>query len=201
MSRRWMTLLSVGGAMVLALSMALPASAAATRFGAKLTKSTQPHPAMWCDDPNEEPPHANCTWILTEALQRPNGGQKAPKAGTIGKVRLVSCGPGAFKVQVARRVSGTQKYRVVRDGPRIQYQGDVQGCGDEDDLEYRVESFSTNFRVNKGDMIAIKAKRAGTIQCSGANLPVFAPPLVAGGNARKPTNSQGCYLLVEWQYK
>jgi hypothetical protein len=201
MRRSWMVLMSVGGALVLALSLALPAAAAPVRFGAKLTKFTQPHPALWCDDPNEVAPHPNCTWILTEALQRPNGGQKAPKSGTIGKVRLVSCGPGAFKVQVARRVSGTQKYRVVRDGPRIQYKGDLQGCGDEDDFEYRVESFSTSFKVGKGDMIAIKARRTGTIQCSGANLPVFSPPLVAGGAARKAFDSQGCYLLVEWQYK
>lgn len=201
MGRGWMTLLGVGGALVLALSMTLPAGAAVTRFGAKLTKSTQPHPALWCDDPNEVPPHANCTWLLTEALQRPSGGHKAPRNGTIGKVRLVSCGPGAFRVQVARRVPGTQKYKVVRDGPRIQYQGDLQGCGDEDDFEYRVESFATGFAVSKGDLIAIKAKRTGTIQCSGADLPVFSPPLVAGGSARKPSDSQGCYLLVEWQYR
>ncbi len=190
-------------AAVLALTQVLTATAAPVRFGARLTTDTQPQPALWCDEPNDTPPHANCTWILNEAHQRPNGGQKAPKAGTIGRVRLMSCDAGSFRVQVARKVPGSDRYRVLRDGPRIQYQGDRQGCGDDDDFVYRIESFPTNFTVAKGDRIAIRAKRTGTLRCGGGgdNTWLFAPPLAAGGNARTSTDSQGCLLLVEWQYK
>ena len=189
-------------AVVLALAQALTATAAPVRFGAKLTTDTQPQPALWCDEPNEDPPHADCTWILNEAHQR-NGGEKAPKAGTIGRVRLMSCEGGSFKVQVARKVPGTSRYRVVKSGPTINYQGDPQGCGDNDDFSYRIESFATSFTVSRGDRIAIKAKRTGTLRCGsgGPNTLLFTPPLVAGGNARTSTDTQGCLLLVEWQYR
>jgi hypothetical protein len=190
-------------AALLALTQLLTVSAAPVRFGARLTNDTQPQPALWCDDPNDTPPHATCTWILNEAHQRPDSGIKAPKAGTIGRVRLMSCEGGSFRVQVARRVPGTSRYKVVKDGPRIEYQGDRQGCGDEDDFVYRIESFATNFSIKKGDRIAIKAKRTGTLRCGsgGPNTLLFDPPLVAGGNARRASDDQGCLLLVEWQYK
>lgn len=195
-------LLALLTAVAMALSVVISTTAAPVRFGAKLTTDTQPQPALWCDEPNDEPPHSNCTWVMNVALGRPNGGHKAPKDGIIGRVRLMSCGPGSLRVQVARQVPGTAKYRVVRDGPIIKYQGDLQGCGDDDDFKYRIESFATGFRVNKGDRIAIKAKRTGTLRCGGggANTLLFDPPLVAGGAARKRTDTQGCLLLVEWQY-
>jgi hypothetical protein len=190
-------------AVVLALAQVLTATAAPVRFGARLTTDTQPQPALWCDEPNDVAPHADCTWILNVAHQRPSGGHKAPKAGTIGRVRLMSCDPGSFRVQVARQVPGTSRYRVVQNGPLIRYQGDPQGCGDDDDFTYRIESFATSFAVSRGDRIAIKAKRTGTLRCGGggSNTLLFAPPLVAGGNARRQTDTQGCLLLVEWQYR
>jgi hypothetical protein len=190
-------------AALLALSQVVMTTAAPLRFGARLTTDTQPQPALWCDEPNDTAPHSNCTWIMNEAYGRPSGGQRAPKTGTIGRVRLMSCTPGSFRVQVARRVPGTTKYRVVRDGPRIQYQGDLQGCGDNDDFVYRIESFRTNFHVRKGDRIAIKTKRTGTLRCGsgGPHTLLFSPPLVAGGSARRASDTQGCFLLIEWQYK
>jgi hypothetical protein len=188
-------------AVVLVLTQALTATAAPLRFGARLTTDTQPQPALWCDEPNDTAPHADCTWIMNVAHQR-NGGHKAPRAGTIGRVRLMSCEPGSFRVQVARQVPGTSRYRVVKNGPLVRYQGDRQGCGDEDDFVYRIESFATSFTVAKGDRIAIKAKRTGTLRCGGGgpNTLLFDPPLVAGGTARQLTDTQGCLLLVEWQY-
>ncbi len=202
-SRIRITWLGSTFAVILALSVAATAIAAPIRFGAKLTTDTQPQPALWCDEPNDSPPHANCTWVLNEALGRPGAGEKAPKNGTISRVRLMSCDAGNFKVQVARKVSGTSKYRVVRNGPTIKYKGDPQGCGDDDDFVYKIESFATNFQVHKGDRIAIKAKRTGTLRCGsgGDNTLLFAPPFAAGSKARKATDTQGCLLLVEWQYK
>ncbi len=190
-------------AVLLALSLAATASAAPIRFGAKLTTDTQPQPALWCDEPNDTGPHANCTWILNEALGRPGAGEKAPRNGTIGRVRLMSCEAGKFKIQVARKSPASNKYRVVLNGPTIKYQGDPQGCGDDDDFVYKIESFASSFQVHKGDRIAIKAKRTGTLRCGsgGDHTLLFAPPLAVGSTARKATDTQGCLLLVEWQYK
>jgi hypothetical protein len=190
-------------ASVLVLTTVLTASAAPVRFGAKLTNDTQPQPALWCDEPNDTPPHADCTWILNEAHQRADKGIKAPKNGTIGRVRLMSCEGGQFRVQVARKVPGTNKYKVRKNGPTIRYDGDRQGCGEDDDFTYRIESFATNFTVLKGDRIAIRAKRTGTLRCGGggSNTLQFSGPLVAGGRARRANDTDGCLLLVEWQYK
>jgi hypothetical protein len=188
----------------LALASALPAAGAnPVRFGARLTNDTQPQPAQWCDEPNDTPPHADCTWLLQTPHQRANSANRAPKAGTIGRVRLMSCTPGSLRVQVLRKVPGTSKFRVVKNGPQIAYKGDVQGCGDDDDFVYRVESFKSSFTVKKGDRIGIKAKRTGTLRCGsgGDNTLLFRPPLAAGGKARTPNDDQGCLLLMEWQYK
>lgn len=187
----------------LALSQVFVASAAPVRFGAKLTTDTQPQPALWCDEPNDTPPHPTCTWVMNEAFGRPAGGHKAPKNGTIGKVRIISCTPGTFRVQVARQVPGTNTYRIVRNGPVINYQGDPQGCGDDDDFVYQIESISTNFAVSKGDRIAIRTNQTGALRCGsgGDHTWLFDPPLAVGGGASAPTDDQGCFLLVEWQYK
>jgi hypothetical protein len=192
-------------AAVLALSSVLTVSAASGRFGAQLNSDIQPQPAIWCDEPNDTPPHTDCTWILNESYSDgpSNPPIKAPKNGIIGRVRLMSCTPGSFRVQVARKVAGTNKYKVRKNGPRIQYQGDLQGCGEDDDFTYRVEGFRTNFSVRRGDRIAIKAKRTGTVRCGsgGPHTLQFTPPLVAGGNARKPSDDEGCFLLIQWVYK
>jgi hypothetical protein len=187
----------------LALSLALTASAAPVRFGAKLTTDTQPQPALWCDEPNDVAPHPTCTWVMNEAYGRPAGGHKAPKAGTIGKVRIISCTPGSFRVQVVRQVPGTDTFRAVTNGPVINYQGDPQGCGDEDDFVYQIESIGTSFSVAKGDRIAIRTQQTGALRCGsgGDHTLLFDPPLATGGAARTATEDEGCFLLVEWQYK
>lgn len=187
----------------LGATQALAAAATPTRFGAKLTTDTQPQPALWCDDPNDTAPHPDCTWILDEALGRANGGHRAPRNGIISKVRLMSCRPGRLRVQVARQVPGTSRYQVVSNGPTLSYQGDRQGCGEDDDFVYRIETFSTSFSVRRGDRIAIRAKKTGLLRCGGggdATL-LFRPPLAPGGAARKANDTQGCLLLMEWQYR
>jgi hypothetical protein len=190
-------------ALAMALSQVFVASAAPVRFGAKLTTDTQPQPALWCDEPNDVAPHADCTWIMNEAYGRAVGGHKAPKLGTIKWVRLMSCQPGRLRVQVARGVPGSSSYRVISNGPILTYQGDPEGCGEDDDGVYPIEAFQVDLDVRKGDRIAIRAKRAGTLRCGsgGDNTLLFEPPLAPGGAAVTPSDDQGCYLLVEWQYQ
>jgi hypothetical protein len=140
---------------------------------------------------------------MNEAYGRPNGGHKAPKAGTIAKVRIISCTPGSFRIQVARPVPGTSKFKIVKNGPFINYAGDPQGCGEDDDFIYQVEKISVNFTVAKYDRIAIKARRTGALRCGsgGDHTLQFEPPLVAGGSSRKPTDDEGCFLLIDYQYR
>jgi hypothetical protein len=68
---------------------------------------------------------------------------------------------------------------------------------------YQIESIATNFSVNKGDRIAIRAQQTGALRCGsgGDHTLQFDPPLAVGGAATAPTDDEGCFLLVEWQYK
>ena len=177
-------------------------SAAPVRFGSLLTTDTQPSnatPAHWCNDPEPEP-HPNCTWVMMEAYGRPDGGHKAPKDGTIGKVRVIACEPGNFRIQLAKSKPAFDQARVVRNGPYVSFPGDPDGC---DDDIYTINVINVDFQVFKGEQIAIRTKRTGALRCSsgGDNTLLFDPPLAAGGPLTTAPEGDGCWMLVEFQYK
>lgn len=176
----------------------IPAAAAGTRFGAKLTRETQPTERQWCRDSNHS---ATCTWVAVEAYA--NGDRyKAPRDGTIRKVRLISCVGGTFRVQVARARRSAEEARIVRQGPTITYVKDSQpgGCGGDNFDNYRIQTFSVNFRVNKGDYIAAKGTKIGFMNnsSSGPSLK-FRPPLPVGGSYQEADDSTGS-LLLQFEY-
>jgi hypothetical protein len=138
------------------------------------------------------------------------GREKAPKTGTIGKVRLVSCVRGSFRLQFARVKPALDQARVVRNGPVIRYQADprqVDGdedtfCGGEDGDDYIIQTFSVDVHVNKGDYIVIRAATTGTLYCAGGSgVLLFSPPLAPGGVFRDADDDTSCNLLVQLEYK
>ena len=96
------------------------------RFGgAHLSHSTQPTPSEQCGTTVGKSNPRTCTWVAVEAFE--NGGhEQAPKDGTIGKVRIVSCVGGSFTVQVARARPGHHQAKIVRSGPTLTYVKDTQ---------------------------------------------------------------------------
>lgn len=199
-------------AMLLLLAQAVPVGAATGGFGAKLDKSSQPANAeggQRCDDHGGIPTGSACTWVATRAY-RNAGRQKAPRDGIIGKVKLVSCVQGSFRLQLARAKPAQDSARVVRDGPVIKYAADprqIDGdddtyCGGEDGTDYKVQTFKVNVAVRKGEYIAFKAKRTGTLYCSGdSGVDLYAPPLAVGGSFRKATDDTSCLMLVRLVYR
>ncbi len=177
---------------------ALPTSAATMRFGARLDRFTQPTPAERCSQHGSIPDNKTCTWVMKVAYQNVSG-TKAPKGGTINRVRLISCVAGSFTVQVARKQSGTQRFKVVKSPRTINYVADNRTeCGGEDGDDYRIQSFSVNFTVNKGDYIAVKAKRVGFMRnSSSGDTYLFEPPL--GSSYRSRDTSTG-NMLIQYQY-
>ncbi len=171
------------------------------RFGAKLTHSTQPTPRERCGDTVGKSDPRTCTWVAVEAFE--NGGhEKAPKAGTIHKVRIVSCIAGSFTVQVARAKPGEDKARIVRSGPTLSYAKDTQsgGCGGPNGDNYRIQSFSVNFHVDKGNYIAVKGTKIGFIHnSSSGDALVFEPRLPTGGSYQVADESTGG-MLIQFQY-
>jgi hypothetical protein len=182
------------------------------RFGANLTKESQPSNAeggQSCDENGNIPSGGNCTWVSVQAYH--NGGhEKAPKTGTIGKVRLVSCVAGSFRLQFAAVKRPSRQAKVVRNGPLIHYKADPRQvdddddtfCGGEDGDDYIIQSFTVNTHVNRGEFIAIRAATTGTLYCSGGSgVLLFSPPLVPGHGYRHATDDTSCNLLVQLQYK
>ena len=156
LGRRLILVLALG---VVAAFMAAPASGfAATTFGAKLNKTIQPsnsQPAQPCTMPAK-----SCTRIEMDAYNDA-GHERAPKDGVIKKVDFIAGGSGHFKIQIAEAKPGKDKGRVVRNGPRIDYAGQPN----ESSLTYDVESLPVHVPVEKGQYLAISARRPA---CSAA---------------------------------
>ena len=118
----------------LVAAMIAPASgfaSAPVKFGAKLNSTVQPsnslpglhlqrrHRCAFCP----------CTMVQNEAYGRPDGGELAPKTGTIKKIRLIAGGPGSFRLQIAkvntrpRPCSAHQGSQGLHNGPKLCYHG------------------------------------------------------------------------------
>lgn len=183
----------------LALTL-IPATAmgAPVKFGSKLNPTVQPSnslPGLKCSQEAPGP----CTMVQQEAYGRPDGGELAPKTGTIKKIRLIAGGPGSFKLQIAKvkrsTLFGTNEAKVVANGPRISYQGQTEA--NEESGSYRVETFNVNVPVKKGQQLALKGNITSMVRCSsgGDNTLIYTPPL--GSSFRPATNTDGCWILME----
>jgi hypothetical protein len=194
-------LLAAVASVALMLTPATGLAAQPVKFGAKLDPSVQPSnslPGLSCV---QEDPAATCTMVQNEAYGRPDGGELAPKTGTIKRIRLIAGGPGSFKLQIAKvkrsTLHGTNEAKVVRTGPRISYQGQTEASFESD--SYRVESFKVNVPVKKGQQLALRGNITSMIRCSsgGDNTLLYTPPLFPGGPFNPASNDDGCWLLME----
>jgi hypothetical protein len=183
----------------LALAVA-PATGVAkppVKFGAKLNSTVQPSnslPGLTCNGPETalEP----CTMVLNEAYGRPDGGEFAPKTGTIKKIRLIAGGPGSFRLMAVKKTNGTDAI-AKRYGQRISYTGQSESAEEEGD--YRVESFPVEMKVKQGEQLALRGSITSMIRCSsgGDNTLIYTPPLFLGGSFTPASNTDGCWLLME----
>jgi hypothetical protein len=192
-----------------AAAMAVPASGMASapvKFGAKLNPTVQPSnslPGLTCNQTST--PGAACTMIQNEAYGRPDGGELAPKTGTIKKIRLIAGGPGSFKLQIAKvqrsTLHKTNRAKVLYTGPKISYTGQAEANFEDD--SYKVESFPVNVPVQKGQQLALRGNITSMIRCSsgGDNTLLYTPPLLSGGPFEPATGTDGCWILMEAVYK
>jgi hypothetical protein len=189
--------------------IAVPASAAPVAFGAKLTVFTQAQSAMSCHgiDPGDIPVGGVCTWVAGEAFE--NGSHAtAPMNGTLHKVKLISCSAGKFTLQMVKK-NANGKYALGRtDNQVINYKADprqIDGnpdteCGGPDGDDYLIQTFTISLAVKKGEYIAVRTGKLGTIRCSGQDLPIYYPALSSTTNFRTKTTGGGCGMLVRVIY-
>lgn len=171
------------------------------KFGSKLDPTVQPSnslPAHPCSQAN---PGTACTMIQSEAYYRPDGGELAPKTGTIKKIRLIAGGPGSFRLQIAKvkrsTLNGTNEAKVVRNGPKIAYQGQSDANWESDN--YTVETFKVDVPVRKGQQLALRGSYTSMLRCSsgGDNTLIYQPPLFPGGAFTPASDTDGCWVLME----
>ena len=173
------------------------ANAAKVKFGSELNETVQPSnslPGLDCD-----PMEPQCSFVQNEAYGRPDGGEKAPRAGTLKRVRVIAGGPGSFKLQLvkSKNVGGVWKSRVKAVGPKITYTGQSAENWDMDN--YKVESFRVNVPIKKGWRLAMKSRKTSVIRCSsgGDNTLLHTPPLARRAPFTPATGDDGCWTLIE----
>ena len=169
------------------LALCGTSASAATIFGSKLNH--EPTPAEVC---KQSKPGDMCSWVMTIAQQNA-GKEPAPKNGTIAKLKLRSCSPGSFVLQLARVNNETRRAKAVRTGPAINYKGNPINC----EGGNVIETFNVNVPVVKGEHLAVIATKVGFIyNASGDGTFVFDPLLVDGGGFRPEGNGLGSGILL-----
>lgn len=194
---RKLVLVTALAALALALVPAAGMAKAPVRFGAKLNSTVQPSnslPGLTCNGP--EAPLEPCTMVLNDAYGRPNGGEIAPKTGTIRKIRLIAGGPGSFRLMAVKHINGTDAL-AKRYGQRIEYRGQNEAAEEEGD--YNVESFKVDMKIKKGEQLGIRGSITSMVRCSsgGPNTLIYNPPLFLGGRFTPASDTDGCWLLME----
>jgi hypothetical protein len=193
---------------LLIAAASVPASASTVSFGAKLTSEQQADGRQSCTNasPGNIPSGAVCTWVAREAVG--NGNKfKAPKNGTLHKLRLISCNAGKFTLQLVK-LNAQGKAKVDHTGPVINYQADPRQvdsdentqCGGDNGDDYIIQVFNINVGVTTGDYIAVKAQKLGVLHCSGQSMDLYSPPLASGQGFRSAAGDTGCGLLVRLSY-
>ncbi|MDX6622140.1 MAG: hypothetical protein QOE75_72 [Solirubrobacterales bacterium] len=186
-------------------AMVAPAAgmaAAPVKFGSKLNPTVQPSngsPGIQCEPGTLTP----CTMVQNEAYGRPDGGEFAPKTGTIKRIRIIAADAGSFRPQIATvkhttsTTLGDTKAKVTYTGPKLSFSGQTEA--NEESGRYKVETFAVNIPVKKGQQLALRGNVASMVRCSsgGHNTLLFTPALGKGGSFQGATDSNGCWILME----
>jgi len=169
---------------------------APVKFGAKLNPTVQPSNSLPAHPCTQDASGKACTMVLNDAYGRP-GVERAPRTGTIKRIRLIAGGPGSFRLQIAQVKRATSEAKLVRNGPKVTYTGQSEANFESDD--YRVETFKLNVKVHKGQQLALRGNYTSMLRCSsgGDNTLVYQPPLRPFGPFQPTTDTDGCWILME----
>ena len=180
--------------LLVAISASSISASSPVRFGAKLTTNTQPSnssPAHDCEPTEGQ----SCTRVMTKAYGRTSA--KAPKDGTIGKIRLIAGDAGSLRVYMAKVKDGT-KAKVVYQGPKLDFDGQPNNA-----VDYKIETFNVTIPVKAGQVLAFKSTTTSVLRCDsgGTRQLILQPYLQVGQSYQQADDTDGCFMLIEAQYK
>jgi hypothetical protein len=135
-----------------------------------------------------------CSWVLREAqgnAKRP----RAPRDGTIAKIRVVACAPrGSFVLQIVRVRTGEQA-KAISTGPVINYQGTKRNCTVSRNFD--IEEFDVNVPVKRGDSLAVIATEVRFMYNPGSGPSIMFDPPLAEGDALRTTELASGFLMMQ----
>ncbi len=198
----------LAGAVLVALVGFAAAAQAATKFGADLRNSngsvTQPTGNRNCQqDANPLDASKPCDRVAVQYLDTgsPGGNRKAPKDGTIVKLKLVALAKGHFTFELAKakNLNGSNgKAKIVDRGPRIDYESSVHGN------DYEIQTFHIHVNVDRNQYLAIKSRKTSLLKCQSGSTEqlLFQPVLPVGGPFESNLGHRSnCTLLLQAIYK
>jgi hypothetical protein len=158
-------------------------------FGAKFTH--QLTPPEFCTTKKGK----MCSWVLMEAQGQPKI-TRAPRDGTIAKIRVVACAPGgSFVLQIVRVKQATEEARVLSTGPVINYLGTKRNCNAI--RNFNVEEFDVSVPVKKGDSLAVIATEVRFLYNPGSGPSIMFDPPLAEGDAFRTTDLASGFLMFQ----
>jgi hypothetical protein len=187
--------------------LAVPvAGQAKTKFGADLTNNDgsveQPTTEKNCQqDANPLDSTKKCDRIAVSYGSAINDNFKAPKNGTIDKLKLVALHKGSFKFELGdvKNLNGdTGKGKITDHGDKIAYKSSIDGP------DYKIQTFNVNQPVKKGDYLAIKSRKTSMLQCNSGSTRqlLFQPTLPVGGPFESNDGHRStCTLLLQAVYE
>lgn len=162
---------------------------AADIFGAKFTH--QLTPPEFCTNQKGD----MCSWVMLEA-QGNAGNETAPRDGTIAKIRLVACAPGgSFVLQIVSVKPGTEKAKVIRSGPVINYQGTKRNCRASGHFD--IEEFNVRVPVREGDSLAVIATEVRFLYNASSGPSIMFDPPLAEGDGLRSTHLASGFLMMQ----
>jgi hypothetical protein len=199
--------LACAAALLTGLGFAAVAQAT-TKFGSDLRNSngsvTQPTATRNCQqDANPLDASKPCDRVAVQYLDTgsPGGNRKAPKDGTIVKLKLVALAKGSFRFELAKakKLHGDNgKAKIVDRGAKISYQSSVHGNN------YDIQTFHVHQHVDKGEYLAIKSRKTSLLKCQSGSTEqlLFQPVLPVGGPFTSNLGHRSnCTMLLQAVYK
>ena len=189
-------LLAALASLALTVAPAAGMAKAPVKFGAKLNSTVQPSnslPGLPATAP--KPRSRPARWSSTKPTAAPTAASSPRRPARSRGSALIAGGPGSFRLMAVKQHQRHRRPRSPSATARgSATSGQIESAEEEGD--YRVESFTVDMPIKKGEQLALRGSITSMIRCSsgGDNTLIYTPPLFLGGSSPRPATptAAGC---------